>query len=63
MAVYLYHKQVFIFFDQYFGHEDKFHPHMVVFKFTLVFMVGTLATFYIDEPARNLFKKKRDNLR
>ena len=61
MAAYLYHYQVFIFLDKYFGFgkTNKFEATNVIMKFSLVFLVATFVTLCIEEPARNILKKTK----
>ena len=61
MAAYLYHMQVYMYLDNYhaFGRKNKFVPTYVVAKFSIVFLIATIATLCIEEPLRNLLKKPK----
>ena len=61
MAAYLYHLQVYKLLDKYlgFGDKNKFIMSNILIKFSIVFLVATLATVFIEEPARNLLKKSK----
>ena len=61
MAAYLYHMQVYMYLDNYhgFGRKNKFLPTYVVAKFSIVFLIATIATLCIEEPLRNLLKKPK----
>ena len=61
MAAYLYHMQVYIYLDNYhgFGRKNKFVATYVVAKFSVVFLIATIATLCIEETLRNLLKKPK----
>jgi len=61
MAAYLYHIPVYNYLNKYHGFvkKNRFVPTYVVAKFSIVFLVATIATICIEEPLRNLLKKTK----
>ena len=60
MAAYLYHMQVFMYLDKYHGFgNNKFAPINILQTFSLVFLVSTFASLYIEEPLSNYWNKTR----